>query len=56
MQDGVGKDVEPRDLPRVPDDTRYEAGPEDGKGKAEAGWLEAGAEDPAFFIKPADEN
>lgn len=52
MQNGVGKDVEPRDLPRVPEEPRDEAGLENGK--AEAGWLEAGAEDPAFFIKPSD--
>lgn len=54
MQREVGKDVEPRDLPRVPEESRDGADLENGNGKAAAGWLEAGAEDPAFFIKPAD--
>lgn len=54
MQREVGKDVEPRDLPRVPEESRDGADLENGNGKADAGWLEAGAEDPAFFIKPAD--
>ena len=40
---------EKRDLPRVPEDGGAD-------GKANAGWLEAGAEDPAFFIKPSDED
>jgi hypothetical protein len=41
----------PRDLERVPED-----GPAGGKPAADPGWLEAGAEDPAFFIKPSDED
>lgn len=39
---------EPRDLARVPEDGAVE--------KRDAEWLEAGAEDPAFFIKPSDED
>lgn len=45
---GIGE--EPRDLARVPED-----GGTDEKANVNAEWLEAGAEDPAFFIKPSDE-
>jgi len=41
---------EPRELGRVPE----EQGGELDNGVAKAGWLEAGAEDPAFYLKPAD--
>jgi hypothetical protein len=55
MQREVGKDVEPRDLPRVPEDPRDAVAPENDNGKADAGWLEVGAEDPAFYLKPLDD-
>lgn len=42
---------EPRELARVPED-----GGTGGKTTTDAEWLEAGTEDPAFFIKPADED
>ena len=42
---------EPRGLSPVP-----EADATDGKPGTSAQWLEAGAEDPAFFIKTADED
>lgn len=41
---------ENRDLARVPGD-----GGDGVKTATDAQWLEAGAEDPAFFIKPSDE-
>ena len=50
-RDGIRTDEEPRDLPRVPE--------QDGTGEkanTDAGWLETGTEDPAFFIKPSDED
>ncbi len=50
-----GRDEEPREPGRVPEESWDGAGLENVNGKTEAGWLEAGAEDPAFFIKPADE-
>lgn len=56
MRNGAGRDVEPRDLPRVPEDARERMGLRDGKADPDAGWLEAGTEDPAFFIKPSEED
>lgn len=46
---GIGE--EPRELVRVPEDAGA-----DRKANVDEEWLEAGAEDPAFFIKPSDED
>ena len=48
-RNGIRTEEEPRDLPRVPEE-------DDTDGRANAEWLESGAEDPAFFIKPSDED
>ena len=46
---------EPRELGRVPEELRDGAGQENGgNAQADTGWLEAGAEDPAFYLKPSD--
>lgn len=55
MQDVEGKAVEPRDLPRVPEERKDAAGLEGDGAKAGDGWSEAGVEDPAFFIKLSDD-
>ena len=53
MRREIGVDgEEPREGGRVSEELGV--GAELDNGKANAGWLEAGAEDPAFFIKPAD--
>ena len=49
--DGIRTEEEPRDLPRVP-----EGGGTDGNANTDPEWLESGAEDPAFFIKPSEED
>ena len=49
-----GRDEEPREPGRVPEESWDGTGLENGNGKTEAEWLEAGTEDPAFFIKPSD--
>jgi hypothetical protein len=45
-----------RDLPRVSEGGRRGAGSEDGSRRTEDDWSGSGTEDPAFFIKPSDEN
>ncbi|CAN5615860.1 MAG: hypothetical protein H0U91_08295 [Rubrobacter sp.] len=47
---------EPRDLARVSEERLDGSGSDDANSEStvEAGWLESGAEDPAFFIKPSD--
>jgi hypothetical protein len=48
-----GRDEEPRELGRVPDEGLGIGS--DGAGrKAEEDWASWGTEDPAFFIKPSD--
>ncbi len=57
MTKDYGRDgEETRELPRVSDEERFGADSDDAgkKAGARAGWLESGAEDPAFFIKPSD--
>jgi hypothetical protein len=49
-----GRDEEPRELARVPEEPQNGAGLENGNVQADNGWLEAGAEDPAFYLKPSD--
>lgn len=56
MKREISRDEEPRELARVSEDSRDGAGLLGGKADRDAGWLEAGAEDPAFFIKPSDED
>ena len=46
---------EARDLPRVAEPRANGTGSDGAKEEAGAGWLEDGVEDPAFFIKPADQ-
>ena len=50
-----GRDEEPREPGRVPKEG-LGAGSDGGAGKAEDDWSAAGTEDPAFFIKPSDED
>ncbi len=55
MMRKIGRDEEPRELGRVPEeglgtDTNRVAGEKVVEGE----WVSWGAEDPAFFIKPAD--
>lgn len=50
-RDGIRTEEEPRDLQPVPEEDDA-----DGKANTDSEWLESGAEDPAFFIKPSDED
>lgn len=49
-----GRDEDPRELGRVPEEPRNVAGVKNGNVEADNGWLEAGAEDPAFYLKPSN--
>jgi len=56
MRREIGIDgEEPRELGRVPKESLDGADLENGSVKADSGWLEAGAEDPAFYLKPSDD-
>ena len=54
MRREIGRDEEPRGLGRVPEDSLETSTDGTGK-KVEENWASWGTEDPAFFIKPADE-
>ena len=53
MRENGGK--EPRDLPRASEEEESGA-VFDNVSKKEDDWSASGTEDPAFFIKPSDEN
>ncbi len=53
-----GKDrdgEEPRDLPQVAEEEKSKVGSSGGSRTVEDDWSASGTEDPAFFIKPSDE-
>lgn len=45
----------PRDRPRAPEESYHGPDPDYQIGKEENDWSESGTEDPAFYIKPAEE-
>ncbi len=54
MTRGIGRDEEPRELGRVPEEGLGTGANGTAGRKAEEDWALWGTEDPAFFIKPAD--